>query len=74
MNTMNITEEVLSKCDSARLFQLMVECRLPISQAFAWHLVEDKGYSLIEAGKLLGVSNIAVSDARIKARKKMDKK
>lgn len=71
-NTINITSDVIEKLDKDRMFDLLVVYKLPISQAIAYHLMEDKGWKGSDAGRLLGVSQIAISDARYKARKKME--
>lgn len=74
MNTMTITEEVLNVCDRTRLTEYLTLHRLPISQAMAVHLVDDRKMRPCEAARLLGVSNIAISDACAKGRAKLKKK
>ena len=71
-NTMKITENVMSKCDRDRLLDLLTIHGLPLSQAMAYHLIFDLDIRPCEAARLIGVSPIAISDARYKAIKKME--
>jgi len=45
---------------------------LPISQAVAVHLVDDKHYRLSDAARLVGVSTVAMADACKKGRAKLE--
>lgn len=74
MTKMIINDEVLDKMDRGRLFELMIFHGLPISQAIAVHLCDDLQWRPCDAGRLVGLSNIAISDARAKGRVKLNKK
>lgn len=71
-NRMNITEVVLEKCKQERLTELLTISKLPISQAIAYHLISDLSYRPCDAARLLGVSQIAITDAFRKARLKLN--
>lgn len=73
MNTMNVTKDVLEKCDESRLLELLTLEKLPISQALAVHLIDDKKWRPCDAARLLGVSQMALSDARRKGNSKLNK-
>lgn len=73
MNTMNVNKDVLEKCDEARLLELLTLEKLPISQALAYHLIDDLKWRPCDAARLLGISQIAISDSRRKAIRKLNK-
>lgn len=70
MTKMILNGEVLEKMDKERLFDLMFFHQLPISQAIAVHLCVDLNWRNSDAAKLVGLSNIAIADAK---RKGLDK-
>lgn len=70
MTKMILNGEVLEKMDKERLFDLMFFHQLPISQAIAVHLCVDLNWGNSDAAKLVGLSNIAIADAK---RKGLDK-
>lgn len=70
---MNVTEDVIAKCDKDRLLELLTLRKLPISQALAFHLISDMSYRPCDAARLLGISQIAVSDSFRKAKLKIEK-
>ena len=71
LGRMEITREVVEKMDRDRLFDLLVFHGLPISQAVAVHLVDDRHYRLSDAARLVGVSTVAMADACKKGRAKL---
>ena len=71
LGRMEITREVVEKMDRDRLFDLLVFHGLPISQAVAVHLVDDRHYRLSDAARLVGVSTVAMADACKKGRMKL---
>ena len=71
MNTMQFTNENLSKMNRDRLVELIFLHGLPTSQAVAYHLISDLSYRPCDAGRLVGVSQIAITDAFRKAKNKM---
>ena len=73
MTKMILTEDVIAKMDKGRLFELLIFNGLPISQAVAVHLCDDLGWKPVDAGALVGLSNIAIHDARRKGRAKLQK-
>lgn len=72
MITMKHDNWVLSKCDKEVLFDRLYHDGLPLSQALAVHLIVDQKMRPCEAGAILGVSTIAVSDAKRKGMTKID--
>lgn len=71
MNTMKITPDNLSKMNNDRLIELIYLKGLPPSQAVAYHLVSDLSYRPCDAARLIEISQIAITDAFRKAKKKM---
>lgn len=70
-NTITITEAVLEKFDKDRLVELMFIHELPKSQAIAFHLISDLSYRPCDAARLVGVSQVAITDAVSKAKRKL---
>ena len=70
-NTMTFTEENLAKMNRDRLIELIFMNGLPTSQAVAYHLICDLSYRPCDAARLIGVSQIAVTDAKNKGLKKL---
>ena len=74
MTKMILNDEVIEKMDRGRLFELMIFHGLPISQAIAFHLCDDLQWRQCDAGRLVGLSDIAIADARRKGKMKLNKK
>lgn len=70
MTKMTLNDRVLEKMDKNRLFDLMFYHQLPISQAVAVHLCIDLNWKMSDAADLVGVSYVAINDAK---RKGLDK-
>ena len=70
---MILNDMVLEKMDKNRLFDLMFYHQLPISQAIAYHLCIDLNWKNSDAAKLVGLSNIAIADAKRKSLDKLGK-
>lgn len=73
MTKMILNDKVLEKMNKDRLFDLMFYHQLPISQAIAYHLCIDLNWRMCDAGRLVGLSNIAIADAKRKALNKLSK-
>lgn len=71
MTKMILTEDVVEQMNEVRLFELLVFKGLPISQAVAVHLCDDLKMRPVEAGALVGLTNLAIHDARRKGRAKL---
>lgn len=64
-------ELIISTINKERMLELFIKHRLPISQALAYHLICELEMRPCDAARLVGVSQVAITDARAKALKKM---
>lgn len=74
MTKMILTEDILAKMDKSRLFELLIFEGLPISQAVAVHLCDDLKWRQCDAARMVGLTDMAIADARRKGNAKLNKK
>lgn len=72
MKKMNINKDVIDKADKDKLFDLLTNKQLPLSQAVVVHFCDDLKWRQCDVSRLLDVSYMAVGDALRKGRQKLE--